>query len=128
MEELDALIDQVEHLPPAPRILPELLTLLNQPDIDSSRVAQLLTFDPGLTVNVIRLCNSALLGGARPAEDLQEALDAAGLSPSVPIGGGHQWLARADAAATRLRAGTGRIVAALSDGRRGGAIDCPGSQ
>lgn len=71
---LDRFIDQVEHLPPAPRILPQLLTLLNQPDIDSTRVVNLLTYDPGLTANVLRLCNSALLGGSTPAEDLQEAL------------------------------------------------------
>lgn len=81
MEKLDAVLDQVENLPPAPRILPELLELLNQPDIDSSRVAQLLTFDPGLTANVLRLCNSALLGGAHPVDDLQEALTRLGFRP-----------------------------------------------
>jgi putative nucleotidyltransferase with HDIG domain len=74
MATLDAFIDGVKNLPAAPRILPELLMLLNRPDIDSGRVVELLTYDPGLTANVLRLCNSALLGGARPAEDLQEAI------------------------------------------------------
>jgi putative nucleotidyltransferase with HDIG domain len=74
MASLDAFLDGVENLPPAPRILPELMVLLNQPDIDSSRVVDLLTYDPGLTANVLRLCNSAFLGASRPAEDLQEAI------------------------------------------------------
>jgi putative nucleotidyltransferase with HDIG domain len=74
MASIDAFLDGVKDLPPAPRILPELMLLLNQPDIDSSRVVNLLSTDPGLTTDVLRLCNSAFLGGSSPAEDLQEAL------------------------------------------------------
>lgn len=74
MERLDAFIDRVQDLPAAPRLVPELLMLLNQPDIDSSRVVDLITYDPGLTANVLRVCNSAFLGGLQPAENLPEAI------------------------------------------------------
>jgi putative nucleotidyltransferase with HDIG domain len=78
MQELDEYIDKVKNLPPTPQILPELLTLLNKDDIDSSRVVDLISFDPAITAAVLRLCNSAYFAGASPADDLQEAVNRLG--------------------------------------------------
>jgi putative nucleotidyltransferase with HDIG domain len=74
MQELDEYIDRIKHLPPAPKILPRLLLLLGKPDIDSSQVVDLITFDPALTASVLQLCNSAFFASATPAADLQEAI------------------------------------------------------
>lgn len=74
MQELDDYINKVKSLPPAPRILPELLSLLRKDDIDADRVVKLIAFDPGITAAVLRLCNSACFAGATPASDLQEAV------------------------------------------------------
>ena len=74
MQELDDYINRVEHLPPAPAVLPKLLPLLNRADTDNNQVVQLITYDPSLTARVLQLCNSAFLGGASPAADLQEAV------------------------------------------------------
>ncbi|MFO1497060.1 MAG: HDOD domain-containing protein [Verrucomicrobiota bacterium] len=71
---LDDYIDRVKDLPPAPRLLPELLSLLGDPDVDSSRVVALISYDPALTAHVLRLCNSALLAAQHPVSDLQEAV------------------------------------------------------
>lgn len=74
MQELDDYISKVKSLPPAPRILPELLSLLRKDDVDSDRVVKLIAFDPAITAAVLRLCNSAYFAGASPASDLQEAV------------------------------------------------------
>lgn len=74
MRELDEYIDKVKSLPPAPRVLPQLLKLLGQPDIDNSKVVELITYDPSLTAMVLQVCNSAYLGAATPAADLEEAV------------------------------------------------------
>lgn len=74
MNRLDQYIDQVSALPPAPRILPQLLALLGQPDSDSSQVVSLISLDPSLTAQVLKVCNSAYFAGASPASDLQEAV------------------------------------------------------
>jgi putative nucleotidyltransferase with HDIG domain len=74
MQELDDYIDRVKSLPPAPRILPELLSLLRQEDVDADRVVKLIEFDPAITAAVLRLCNSAVFAGAQPATDLQSAV------------------------------------------------------
>jgi putative nucleotidyltransferase with HDIG domain len=74
MQELDDYIDKVKNLPPAPRILPELLGLLRKEDVDSSRVVELISYDPAITAAVLRLCNSSFFAGAEPADNLQEAV------------------------------------------------------
>jgi putative nucleotidyltransferase with HDIG domain len=74
MELIDEYIDKVKVLPPAPRILVQLLSLLGQDDVDPGKIVQLITFDPVLTAKVIQVCNSATLRGAQPVQDLQEAV------------------------------------------------------
>jgi putative nucleotidyltransferase with HDIG domain len=74
MQAIDDYITNLRHLPPAPRVVPELMRLLNQPDVESSRVVKMISFDPALTANVLRICNSAYFGSASPTSDLQEAV------------------------------------------------------
>ena len=74
MQELDDYIDRMENLPPSPRILPPLLQLLNQPDVDSGRVVSLITLDASLTVAVLKLCNNAALGSSVKIDDLGHAV------------------------------------------------------
>ena len=78
MQELDEYINKVRNLPPAPRILPELLTLLRKENVDSSRVVQLISYDPAITASLLRLCNSALFAGSSPATDLDQAVQRLG--------------------------------------------------
>ncbi|MEW6304182.1 MAG: HDOD domain-containing protein [Verrucomicrobiota bacterium] len=78
MNELDDYIQRVKYLPPAPRVLPQLLLLLGKPDIDSSRVVELITYDAALTANLLRFCNSAYFASATPVADLEEAVNRLG--------------------------------------------------
>jgi putative nucleotidyltransferase with HDIG domain len=74
MEALDRIIHQAGKLPPAPRILPELLALLRQQDVDTHAVVRLIMLDPALTAQVLRRCNSARRGLAAPVGDLPNAV------------------------------------------------------
>jgi putative nucleotidyltransferase with HDIG domain len=74
MQAIDDFINSVRYLPPAPRIVPELMRLLKQADVDSSKVVKLISFDPALTASVLRMCNSAYYGAGTPTADLQEGI------------------------------------------------------
>jgi len=74
MRSLDFIIDQVKALPPAPRILPELLAVLSADEAPASEVVRLISFDPALTAQVLRRCNSVHYGFAERAQDLPEAV------------------------------------------------------
>jgi len=80
MQELDEYIDKVTSLPPAPRILPELLPLLRKDDVDSERVVELIAFDPAITASVLRLSNSACFAGSSPVGSLLEAIQRLGFN------------------------------------------------
>jgi putative nucleotidyltransferase with HDIG domain len=73
MQELDDYINRVQHLPPAPKILPQLLSLLSRDNVDSSQVVDLMMYDPALTAAALQLCNCAYFAAA-PASDLSEAV------------------------------------------------------
>jgi putative nucleotidyltransferase with HDIG domain len=69
---LDSFIESIDYLPPMPRNVTSLINLLNRTDIDVDQIVELVQYDPALTAQVIRHCNSAFFGGA-PASDLHEA-------------------------------------------------------
>jgi putative nucleotidyltransferase with HDIG domain len=73
MLSVDQFLDGVRDLPPAPRNLSHLLPLLDQADVEVTQVADIIQFDPALTAQVMRLCNSGYSGSASPATDICEA-------------------------------------------------------
>lgn len=80
MRDLDEYINGVTTLPPAPRVLTELLSLLADEEVDSDQVVTVIGYDPGLTASVLQLCNSAVFSGATPAADLSEAVHRLGFN------------------------------------------------
>ena len=74
MQILDDYINRIKSLPPAPRILPQLLGLLNQDDVDAEQIVDLITFDPGLTAKLLQRCNSAASGLSCPVHELSQAV------------------------------------------------------
>lgn len=78
MDKADQYIDAVPHLPPAPTVVVELLALFKEPDRDVDRVVELVSHDPSLTAEVLKRCNSALLGGRARAGDIFEAVSRLG--------------------------------------------------
>ena len=71
---LDDYISKAHHLVPAPQILPQILPLLNQPNIDSGKVVELISYNQSLTANVLRICNSAYYSRGTAIDNLQDAV------------------------------------------------------
>lgn len=78
MQALDRFLRKVEYLPPAPQILPKLLPLLSNPDSDSTRLVDAIRFDPSVTAQILKACNSAAFGSTQPTADLLEAINLLG--------------------------------------------------
>jgi len=74
MQAIKDYLRNLRHLPPTPRVIPELMRLLNQPDVESSKVVNMISYEPSLTANVLRVSNSAYFGTATPTTDLNEAV------------------------------------------------------
>jgi putative nucleotidyltransferase with HDIG domain len=69
-----------DRLSAAPRILPRLLSVLEDPASDVSQVIELISFDQGLTSKVLRASNSAFVGLPEPARDVGEAVNQLGVN------------------------------------------------
>jgi putative nucleotidyltransferase with HDIG domain len=74
MSKADEYIERVSDLPPAPGIAVQLLGLFDDPNHDIDQVVELISHDPGLTVAVLKRCNSAALSGSEAASDMFEAV------------------------------------------------------
>jgi putative nucleotidyltransferase with HDIG domain len=59
-------------------LVTELLTLFREPDRDVDQVVQLISYEPSLTAQILRLCNSASFAGQRAPDDIFEAVSRVG--------------------------------------------------
>ena len=59
-------LNGVASLPPAPILVTELLALFREPDRDVDQVVQLISYEPSLTAQILRTCNSAFFAGQQP--------------------------------------------------------------
>ena len=74
MQAIDKYIDAVGQSVSMPRIVPQLMLLLQRSDVESGRVVKLISLDPGLMSSVIRMCNTAYFAAGTLTSDLQEAV------------------------------------------------------
>jgi putative nucleotidyltransferase with HDIG domain len=79
MDSIDAFLDGIKCLPPAPHVLPQLLNALNDDDTDLNRLVDLITFEPALTAKLLQTCNSAVYCGALSVNDVSDAINRLGL-------------------------------------------------
>ena len=80
MQALDNYINEVKTLPPAPRIITQLLLLLNQDDVHAGQIVELIALDPALTAKVLQRCNNAAAGLCHPVSDLDEGVAQVGFN------------------------------------------------
>jgi len=71
-------LDGLTSLPPAPMLMTKLLALFREPDHDIDQVVQLISYEPSLTTQIIRTCNSAYFAGEQPPGDIFDAVSRIG--------------------------------------------------
>lgn len=77
-EQADQFLDRVPRLPPTPTIATELLGLFKQSDPDIDRIVQLIEYDPALTAEVLKRCNSAYFSRGTVISDMFQAVTRVG--------------------------------------------------
>ncbi|HEY6228139.1 MAG TPA: HDOD domain-containing protein [Verrucomicrobiae bacterium] len=76
---IDELVGGLPNLPAAFEILPQLLTLLDDPEADCRDLAEIIRIDPSLTAAVLRVSNSARYRGGDRSDCLSEGIGRLGL-------------------------------------------------
>ncbi len=68
------ILQETEQLPPFPMILQKVIALVEDPRSSVTNLVEVIQFDPSITANVLKLCNSALFGLRRQVSSLKEAI------------------------------------------------------
>ena len=71
---IEDFIMSAEFLPPSFHLLPKLLLLLDDMETNADSLAELIRVDPGLTADILRVCNSVAFAARTRAETVQEAV------------------------------------------------------
>lgn len=66
-------VTRTKNLPPAPVVMLKLMEQCGREDRSVEEIASTIEKDPGLTASLLRLCNSAALGGSEPVSTVEEA-------------------------------------------------------
>lgn len=74
MTERKAILARINTVPSMPSVVMELRKYLNDPEVNFDRLAKVIEYDPGLTVNVLQLANSAYFGWTRTIKTVKEAI------------------------------------------------------
>lgn len=63
MNRREEILERTLKVPQMPMPVQRVMTLLSDPEADMGSLAKLIEYEPGLTVNVLRMANSAYFGG-----------------------------------------------------------------
>lgn len=65
---------KIESFETMPVICQQLIKNMNNPDVDFGSLAEKIKYDPGMTLNILKLANSAYFGVSKRIESLQTAI------------------------------------------------------
>lgn len=85
MKSVESLIGEIKNLKPFPKIAQQLLELIENPNSSSEDISELILYDPAITANILRVCNSAFFSLPRKIESVHEAVNILGMNHIVDL-------------------------------------------
>ncbi len=85
MSAIHELIKEIKNLKPIPQIANQIMAAVENPNSSLADVAEIITYDPMTTANILRTCNSAYFGLSRKVESVHEAVALIGLDQVVDL-------------------------------------------
>lgn len=85
MKSVEKLAKEIKNLKPFPKIAQQILSLIEDPNSSSEEIAELILYDPAITANILRVCNSAFFSLPRKIESVHEAVNILGMNHIVDL-------------------------------------------
>jgi putative nucleotidyltransferase with HDIG domain len=79
MTHVDQIISGIETLKPVSQVTSRLTQLIDDPETTGADLAAVIQYDQSMTANVLRMCNSAAMGGVRKVTDVKQAVNLLGM-------------------------------------------------
>ena len=74
MTDIEEIINRIDTLKPIPPVATRILVLAEDKNSSMSAIANLISHDPAITANVLRMCNSAYFGLRRRVVSVNDAI------------------------------------------------------
>ena len=85
MTSLQHLLEDIQNLKPIPAVASQLLEVVDDPASSLEDIATVIQYDPVMTANVLRTCNSAYFGLKHPAESIKDAVNILGTDQVIEL-------------------------------------------
>lgn len=85
MTAIQLLIKDIKNLRPVPAIANQIIELVDSPSASMQDIANIIQYDPAVTANLLRTCNSAFFGLANPVESVKDAVAILGIDQVVEL-------------------------------------------
>jgi len=85
MTALDKMIREIKDLTPMPAVANRLLEIVEKPDSSMNDITRIIQYDPVMTVDILKICNSAYLGLKMPAESIKDAVNMLGTDQIIEL-------------------------------------------
>jgi HD-like signal output (HDOD) protein len=85
MLSLDQLLKESERIEPVPQVVHELMDLVEDPEVPVSEITNLITYEPVVTANLLKMANSAAFGLKKKVNSVHDAVVRLGLKQVVKI-------------------------------------------
>jgi putative nucleotidyltransferase with HDIG domain len=79
MAAMQELLKEIKRLKPIPAIVNQIIEIIDKPDSSMKDIAKIIKYDPALTANLLKICNSAYFGLKKPAESVEDAVSLLGI-------------------------------------------------
>lgn len=85
MNLVETILNSTKELPPFPAVIQRALQLVDDPRATADHIVDVIQYDQSITVNVLKVCNSAYFGLRRKVKSLREALVMIGFNQLIEI-------------------------------------------
>ena len=85
MLSLTDLLKESEQIEPVPQVIHQLMELVEDPEVPTSEITELILYEPVVTANLLKLANSSAFGFKRKVESVHDAVVMLGLKQVVEI-------------------------------------------
>ncbi len=85
MAAMQELIKEIKKLKPIPAIVNQIIEIVDKPDSSMKDIANIIKYDPAVTANLLKICNSAYFGLKEPAESIEDAVSLLGIDQIVEL-------------------------------------------
>lgn len=85
MAAMQELLKEIKNLKPIPAIVNQIIEIVDEPGSSMKDIAKIIKYDPAVTANLLKICNSAYFGLKEPAESVEDAVSLLGVDQIVEL-------------------------------------------